>query len=257
MDKNIRKVRKSIEQRKKMRGKLPETDNTEQQILSPLPQEEEKHGYYPVFTETPPSNVRMNHKMFGFVMKGICSVVLFFAVALLLQSNQTYLSEAKEWTNQALTDEFPFAKVNLWYQETFGSPLAFSSGDRESEEGSYESAAMPVMGDVQETFQVNGKGIMITPQEESIVSAMHDGIIIFSGNDRDTNQTIVVQHADGSETTYGNLSDTDVHLYQFVSANQKIGTFIPNEMNESVYFSIEKDDQYIDPVQVMQVDDTP
>jgi stage IV sporulation protein FA len=257
MDKDIRKVRKSIEQRKKMRGKLPEKDPSEQQIFSPLPQEEEKHGYYPVFTETPSSNVRMNNKMFSFVMKGICSVVLFFGAAVLLESDQTYLSGAKEWTNRALTDEFPFAKVNLWYQETFGSPLAFSSDRGQGSEGPYENVAMPVMGNVQETFQVNGKGIMISPQEESIVSVMHDGVIIFSGNDRETNQTVVVQHADGSKTTYGNLSEIDVHLYQFVSANQRIGKFTPNQANESVYFSIEKDDQYIDPVQVIQVDDIP
>jgi len=256
MDKNIRKVRKSIEQRKKMRGIMAQEDSSKQ-LISPIPQEEEKHGYYPVFAENSSTDGQKNRVITGFVFKGILSVILFFGAALLLESNQPLLTGAKEWTSNALTEEFPFAKVNVWYQETFGSPLAFSSEEREKALGTEQTLALPVTGNVQETFQTNGKGIMIAPKETTDVSVMREGVIIFAGNDRETNKTVVVQHADGSKTTYGNLSEMDVHLYQFVTTNQHIGKFTPTEASETVYFAIEKDDHYIDPVQVIQVDDLP
>lgn len=257
MDKNIQKVRKSIERRKKMRGMVGK-ENSEKQLISPIPQDEEKHGYYPVFTEpTSTSAGEINRRMAGFAFKGILSVILFFGASLIMESDQPLLSQVKHFTGQAMTEEFPFAKVNIWYQETFGSPLAFTSEERNNRLEADDHLTLPVMGSVKESFQANGKGIMISPDATTNVSSMHEGVIIFSGNDRETNKTVVVQHADGSETTYGNLSEIDVHLYQFVTANQKIGTFTPTQNSQSVYFSIEKDDQYIDPVQVIQVDDIP
>src|SRR5699024_12750286 len=79
--------------------------------------------------------------------------------------------------------------------------------------------------------------------------------VTFAGNDRKTNKTVVIQHADNSTTTYGYLQSIDVHLYQSIQSNQRLGTFVSTQENRHLYFSIEKDNQYIDPVQVIQVDD--
>jgi len=255
MDKNVKKIRKSIEQRKKMRGLTPKEESVKH--VSVLPQEEEKHGYYPVFTETPPSTGERSKLVSSMMFKGILSVMLFFGTALLLETDRPLLSGVQEWTSGALTEEFPFARVNLWYQETFGSPLAFTSEDHGNPDEMEEGLALPVLGHVQETFQTNGRGITIAPEGDSDVSALRDGVVLFAGNDRETEKTVTVQHADGSKTTYGNLSEIDVHLYQFVTTNQRIGTFTPTAGNETVYFSIENEDGYIDPVQVIEVDDHP
>jgi stage IV sporulation protein FA len=254
MKKGVKKVRKSIEQRKKLRGH-PYKEGSKKQIISNLPQEEEKHGYLPVFTDTSSSGSSKKDKaVSGMFLKGTLSIMLFFGAALLWQADTEMLESPKRWSSIALTQEFPFAKVNLWYQETFGSPLAFRP-PAERIAGSDDVLALPVNGNVTETFQVNGKGIMIEPGETAEVAALQDGIVIFAGNDRETNQTIIIQHPDGSNTTYGFLSSIDVHLYQYVSNNQRVGQFSPTEDSETVYFSIKKDNDYIDPVQVIQVDD--
>src|SRR5690625_7408733 len=96
---------------------------------------------------------------------------------------------------------------------------------------------------------------MISPTEQAAVSALNDGVVVFSGNDRETNKTVVVPHADGSKTTYGYLSSIDGHLYQFIASGQQLGQFTPTEENETVYFSVEKDKKYVEPVQVINVDD--
>ncbi|MFA1822546.1 peptidoglycan DD-metalloendopeptidase family protein [Virgibacillus oceani] len=252
MKKGVKKVRKSIEQRKKTRG-LPYKEGSKKQIISNLPQEEEKHGYLPVFTDVAPSS-KKDKAVSGIFLKSTLSVMLFFGAALLWQTDTEVMESPKKWSRMALTEEFPFATVHQWYQETFGSPLAFTP-PTEQATNSTDVLALPVSGNVTETFQVNGKGIMIEPGETTQVAALQEGIVIFAGNNQETNQTIIIQHPDGSNTTYGNLSSIDVHLYQYVGNNQQVGQFSPTDDSETVYFAIEKDNDYIDPVQVIQVDD--
>src|SRR5699024_12861350 len=88
--------------------------------------------------------------------------------------------------------------------------------------------ALPASGSVVQSFQDNGQGIMIAPKEKIDVSAMEEGVVIFAGNDKDTDQTVVIQHTNGSQTTYGHLESKEVHLYQFIESNQVIGQFTPS-----------------------------
>ncbi|WP_010531122.1 M23 family metallopeptidase [Lentibacillus jeotgali] len=252
MKKGVKDVRKSINQRKKMRGTAGK-NSTKQILSSSLPQEEEKHGYFPVFTDDSGPSKPSDGRITGFAIKGVLSAMLFLSTALLFQTDSELLSAPKEWTANTLTEEFPFASVNQWYQETFGAPMAISSS-QSPDQG--EALAFPVNGSVSETFQVNGTGIKLAPEQETAVSALQGGVVTFAGNDQETGKTVVVQHADNSETVYGNLSSIDVHLYQFINRGQKLGIFTPDTNNKNVYFAIEKNNSYVDPVQVIQVDDS-
>ncbi|MFD1038616.1 peptidoglycan DD-metalloendopeptidase family protein [Virgibacillus byunsanensis] len=252
MNKGVKKVRKSIVQRKKLRG-LNTKEAYTKQITPSFLQEEEKHGYFPSFSDGPLPSKDKSSLVSGLMVKGVLAVILFLGVALLFQTNSSLLTEPREWTSTALTEEFPFARVNYWYQETFGSPLAFTPKNPVAEDN--QLLALPVSGSVTESFQANGTGIMIATEEPSRVSVLREGVVIFAGNDRETNKTVVVQHPDGSKSTYGYLNSVDVHLYQFVGSNQQIGGFSPSTESQSFYFAIQKDKQYLDPVKVIQVDD--
>ncbi|TMN21077.1 M23 family metallopeptidase [Lentibacillus cibarius] len=258
MSKGVKKVRKSINRRKKLRGLTSNERPASQMLPSSLPQEEEKHGYYPVFTDSSPSTPLpsrdRNRYLPGFVLKGMLSAVLFFGAGLLFQTDSSLLSKPKQWTEYALTEELPFARVNQWYQETFGAPMGLQPAESQTSADG-QALAFPVSGSVSETFQTNGTGIKISPDEKTNVSALQGGVVIFAGNDKDLGKKIVVQHADDSETVYGQLSSINVHLYQFIEDGQTLGTFKPGPDSKNVYFAIEKDDAYIDPVQVIKVDD--
>lgn len=252
MNKNVKKIRRSIGQRKKLRGLSPE-ETSDKQTMPVMPQDEEKHGYLPTFPDVPFQGGNKIKLLSGMMLKGVFSVLLLMGAALLSQTDSSLLSKPRGWTSSALTEEFPFARVNLWYQETFGAPLAFAPQPKEEPAG--ESHALPVSGNVTESFQSSGKGVQIAPDETAPVSALRDGVVIFAGSDRETDKTVVVQHADGSKSTYGHLSSVDVHLYQLINASQQLGQFQPGDENETVYFSIEKNKEYMDPVQVIKVDD--
>ncbi|GGB28265.1 hypothetical protein GCM10011409_02020 [Lentibacillus populi] len=257
MDKGVKQVRKSIAQRKNQR--FLNTKELPRQNLHPnLPQEEEKHGYFPAFPDdTGQSNDPNRGRLIsGMMLKGVLSVILFFGAAFLFQTNAEIFRKPAELATTALTKEFPFARVNQWYQETFGSPLAFAPKDKQKTRHD-QALALPVNGKLAESFQANGSGIMIAPQDTADVFVLRDGVVIFAGNDRETDKTVVVQHADGSTSTYGYLDSINVHLYQYVEGNQRLGEFVPDEANKTVFFAIEKDNKYVDPVQVIKVDDGP
>lgn len=257
MNKGIDHVRKSISKRKKTRELSNEVNRKRGKDLAmALPQEEEKHGVYPSFFDNDSMSIKSNSNRFfsSFLLKGILSIILFLSTAIIWESNVSNLPQVEKWSNQALTEEFPFAKVNHWYKTTFGHPLELTNRNQKVMQET-NPVALPVSGPVVQTFQDNGKGILIAPEKEINVSTLDEGIVLFAGNDRDTDQTVIIQHPDGSHTTYGHLQNIDVHLYQFIESNQVIGQFTPTDEEEWVYFSIKKDSEYIDPTQVIKVDD--
>lgn len=255
MNKGLDKVRKSIIRRNKMRNLQVNRSRVDKEIPI-FPQVEEGHGFLSPHPDHVSRGKETSNMFSHLIIRGILSLMLFFGVFILFQSNNVLLAKPKIWTSHLLTEEFPFARIHQWYQQTFGTPLAFSPQSQQVV-GKTESFALPVTGNITQTFEENGSGIMITPKEETPVLAWLDGVIIFAGNDRELEKTVIIQHSDMSKSTYALLSTVDVHLYQFIPAGERIGTFTPSATAETVYFSIEKDNEYIDPIRVINVDDNP
>lgn len=254
MKNDIRNVRKSINERKRQRGVPTKSSQRVSTIMPSLPQDEEKHGFYPDFIDSSASNHTRSNAITAIILKGILSVMLFFGAAIIWDNDAEMLDKPKQWANKALTEEFPFASAYKWYKDAFGTPLGLSPKS-DSNEVEEVVLALPVTGNVIETFQANGTGIMIAPNGNTPVSALRDGVVIFTGKKPVTNKTVIIQHDDGTTTTYGNLSSIDVHLYQIIDSHQRIGEFTPSEQNETVYFAIEKNDKFLDPIQVIEVDE--
>ncbi|MDC3412467.1 M23 family metallopeptidase [Aquibacillus sp. 3ASR75-11] len=255
MKKEVSQVRKSIARRKKMKQIDPKAKSGTS-FRPTFLQDEEKHGYFP-FAQGTEENGRMRDTFVtSFFTKTIMAAILFFGVAILYRIDVSWSDKPKQLTSQMLTEEFPFASVNQWYQNKFGYPLALTP--QKKDQSSETANALPVNGTVSQTFQSNGKGIMITTENVSKVLSMKGGMVTFAGNDRETGKTIKIQHADGTYSIYGNLTSINVFQYEFVGTNDVIGEFDPSQENaQQVYFAIEKDNTFLDPVQVMKVDERP
>jgi len=261
----IKKVRQSIMQRKKKRdfdskkATRPETNIKTEKQVTYLPQEEEKHGFTPVpeleFENKIEKEIKKKTGLAsGLFVKAVMSGILFAGLFYVLQTDAERTSKSKRWVSEALTENFQFAKANAWYQSKFGTPLALLP-KKSGVEALDDPKALPVAGIISESFEANGQGVKISADKPSDVNAMREGIVIYAGNDKQTGRTIVVQHEDGSKSKYGNLSKLDVHLYQYVAQNQKIAKFAPTAKSQSVYYSIERNKQYVDPAPVIKVDD--
>lgn len=258
MKRGLKKVRARIKQRKKLYPPKDMQYKSRPKQAPTLFMEEEKHGIYlphddvsdsqPMKTEHPKQSYRVLNQAF-------MSILLFIVCAIILNTSFIPSQKTRDMTHSILTEEFPFAKVHQWYEETLGTPLALTP-QLPSQDASTELVdTFPIEGEVMETFSANGTGVMISSNQETSVKAWEEGVVIFSGNDANTERTVIIQHPDGSKTTYGLLSDVDVHLYKTVRKNDVIGSFDPSNQHEMAFFAIEKNGEYIDPAQVIPVDD--
>lgn len=232
---------------------MSRSDSSNEYSAMYLPTDEERYGHFSEHVRD--HELTTPTKYNNVFIRGVLSFVLFFCLTLILTIDHDKLQKPKQVITHYLKEEFPFAKVNDWYVSTLGNPLALFPEDKTIHDDS-DQLSLPVIGNVTEPFTQNGKGIMISPTTETVVSAFNRGVVIFAGNDRKTNKTVIIQHPDNSKTTYGHLSSVDVYLYEVVQVNDQIGTFYPDEKNEMVYFSIEQNNSFVDPVQVIQVDQT-
>ncbi|MBO1514771.1 M23 family metallopeptidase [Metabacillus bambusae] len=252
-------VRKRIAKRKRERG-LSETSETSKPTSLFLSDEERYGVYSPPTYEGGPNKDNGDHPLFRtevFMFKVLFSAIIVLVTAIVFKNSAPIFQDVKSTITYSLEEEFQFAAVSSWYRDRFGEPLAlFETKTEESKdsEGATQSAefAVPANGKVLETFEDNGQGIMVETDRPS-VEAMNEGIIIEAGEKSDTGLTIVLQHADGTKSWYGNLDKIDVALYDFVEKGKELGkTKLSENQKGTYYFAIKKGDAFIDPIQVIQ-----
>lgn len=255
MKKDIRDVRKNIADRKKKKMYHSQGSASPPKVFSP-PQDEEVHGYPPLVSGYGNRENKIGAQDKGMSRLGLqilLAALLFAVVALGKNTDVALINGPGEWTASQMQEEFPFAKVTAWYSDRFGDPLQVV---QPKEEQGQEPLAMPVNGTVTTPFQNDGKGIILTTENGEQVKAVREGTVIFAGNDSDSGKTVVLQHEDGSKTTYGYLSTIDVHLYEHVQTQSGLGSVQAEEGQAAeFFFSIEKDNTFLDPVQVIKVNE--
>lgn len=89
-------------------------------------------------------------------------------------------------------------------------------------------------------------GIKLTfSNNNTNVSALNTGIIVYIGDKDNYKNLIIVQGFDGNDIWYGMISDSNYKLYDYVSKNDIIGQTIENELilvgkSKSNYINMEK-----------------
>ncbi|WP_440895988.1 peptidoglycan DD-metalloendopeptidase family protein [Amphibacillus sp. Q70] len=188
-----------------------------------------------------------------FIKQVIIAGFLFLMTIMILQFTPTS-SQTRQWLLSQLSEDFPFATVNVWYQEQFGLPFGFFID--QSTTPVTNQQVLPVNGVINESFEMNGQGVIIEAVDQPDVYAIEQGTVLFAGNDPVTEKTIIIQHPDRTKSTYGFLAEINVRPYQFVQASQQIGTTSQSlDEGSNLYFSLQKGNQFLDPVEVITVND--
>ncbi|HZG60687.1 MAG TPA: M23 family metallopeptidase [Anoxybacillus sp.] len=217
--------------------------------------DEEKYGGHSVITYDSYSN-KDSHPLLRkeiFLLKTFLSVCLVLITAILFKNSSSHLEPIRSFVKSTMEQEFQFAAVSEWYEQQFGKPLALLPTENEQENNEGIQYAVPAFGRVLESFDVNGQGVMVETGIEASVEAMNEGIVIFAGTKDKIGKTVIIQHADGTESWYGNLGKISVKLYDFVEMKKEVGKAMNNADNTKgvFYFAIKQGEQFIDPIQVI------
>lgn len=197
-----------------------------------------------------------------FLIKCMVAAVLVLGIGVVEKQNLFPSLKIKDTLKASLDHEFNFARVSNWYESEFGSPLAFLplGNNQPTQKTSITSAsgsegfAVPVIGQVTETFKQTKKGVTVQTAENSTVEAIDSGYVLSITNDKTTGKTVVIQHTNGDQSVYGKLKTVDVKPYDFVKKKQTIGTVSQKNSEGVFYFAIKEGDHYVDPIQVISFD---
>ncbi|KEK26372.1 M23 family metallopeptidase [Bacillus gaemokensis] len=188
-----------------------------------------------------------------FLFKFLLAAILVLSVAILFKNAPASFDGTRTVVKKVMQEEFQFAAVSKWYEDQFGKPLAFFPGSEKKQEAKSKDYAVPASGKVMQDFQKNGQGVFVQTAANATVESVNEGVVIFAGKKEEFGNIVEIQHADGTESWYGNLSETSVKLYDYVTKKQKIGTVSVNTDNKNgkFYFAIKKNEKFIDPIQVI------
>ncbi len=223
--------------------------------------EEERHGFdrLPSYDMGPGEGGHPLFKKEVFLFKVLASACLVLILAIIFRSPSDKAEMIQAYVKQTMDKEFQFAAVSDWYENQFGKPLVLLPKKNAEKENKQELSpgnqyALPASGKILEDFGDNGQRIMIETSKGAGVEAMDEGLVHFVGMKEGFGKTVIVQHADKSETWYGNLDAIEVNLYEYISKGTKVGTALdsPDGMKGSFYFAIKKGDDFVDPVQVIK-----
>lgn len=252
-------IRKRIAKRKREREKQAEPKGPNKPSFL-LQDQDEREGFdrFPSYEISPDEG---NHPLFRkevFLFKVMAAACLFLVMAILFRNESPTLDTARKYVTKSFEKDFQFATVSNWYEDKFGKPLALfpvPEGKSDSQENTNDQQyALPASGKILEDFEESGQRVIIETSKDASVEAMGEGMVRFVGEKEGFGKTVVIQHADKSESWYGNLGDISVSLYDFIEKGKKVGTVKNGDSGEkgSFYFAIKKDENFIDPIQVIQ-----
>lgn len=189
------------------------------------------------------------------------AIVLFGCVWGMFQLDQEWSLKGQAFVKSALADEFDFASAAAWYKTTFaGAPSfipLFQQDPARTASVSNGGGAFPMPpvkeGALLRTFAERLNGIELAAPSGSVVAAVDKGRIIFVTGNGDS---VLIQHAGKVITVYGGLEGADVAVNDWVEAGDAIGKLpAAGESGVSLlYFSVKRDDRYIDPLEVISLD---
>lgn len=248
-------IRKRIaKRRKENRGK-----GSERMVV--LPQEDEKYGFNQLASYEPGGHDEEIHPLFRievFFFKILASICLFLIIAILFRNQSPAFDTARTFVKNTFDQEFQFAAMTKWYENKFGKPLALLPfTDKKTEVKNVSSQyAVPASGRILENFEKNGQGVMVETAIGAPVKAFNEGVVTFAGVKEGIGKTVIIQHADKTESWYGNLDQIQVSLYEYIQKGKEVGTVSDSAGKDKTkgafYFAIKKGDTFIDPIQVIR-----
>lgn len=251
-DRRRREIEKRIRQRRKMNQQFPNLKSSpEKQMIIPDYQDEHDFSWY-----SSDERNQKHHPLFNkdvFLFKVLISCVLILLVAITFKHPSSQLEPVRSAITDVMEREFQFAVVSDWYEETFGKPLALFPQETDQGDPEINDYALPTHAVILEDFASDNQGVTIQTAKNVPVEAISDGVVRFAGQNEEFGNTVIIQHADNTETWYGQLGKINVKAYDQVKAGDIIGIVSSsNDETGAFYLAIKKDEQFIDPVQVIK-----
>ncbi|MCM2675158.1 M23 family metallopeptidase [Alkalicoccobacillus plakortidis] len=255
MSKQLQQVRKRIEAKRKTNRGYHGVETSSKSSIRQLNSNVKEVG-----TSFDPEGESSPKRYVGsFVLRTLFCTLIFLSLLIIYRTDQARLEPVREVVSQTFEQEFQFAAISQWYESNFGRPITLlppktTDQTNNPAEPPVELTpyAVPATGTIRENFDQNGRGVMIETGEGIEVHAATGGYITDVTEKEDTGKTVILQHYDGTESTYGMLDEITVNIYDHIQAGHELGTVSKSEDNKGIYyFALKKGEEYINPNEVI------
>ncbi len=162
--------------------------------------------------------------------------VLIAIIFVLISTIYIYWSEeSKEMVKKNLFEtSLSFTAINDWYEKEFGKviPIDLNKGTTPVTKNSNDF--------LEATPYQNGVSVKVS--KDTALNALNSGIVVFIGEKENYGNVVIVQGIDGVDIWYGNITNVNLSLYDYVEKNSILGS----SSDDHIYFVIQKDNNYLD-----------
>lgn len=175
-------------------------------------------------------NVKNNSYISNLFTRTLLSVIVVLLSAIYINtSTKNYDLYKKNLFETSLS----FTKISNTYNKLFGSviPLEIDKGTTKmvfNDKINYNSI---------DKYE-NGYKLSLN---NSAVTSLYDGIVVFIGEKEGYGNTIIIQGSDGVDIWYGNVTNVSTTLYDYVDKS----TMIAESIEDTLYLVFNKKDEYL------------
>ena len=177
------------------------------------------------------SNKNKNYRE-SIIKRTLLSVIFILIILITSNLSDKFKSLVK---NELLENTFNFSKINALYKKyvTKINPIK-----PEGDDTSLVSSAHGLNYSKSEDYL---DGVKLTVDSEYPVKMLDSGLVVYIGEKEGYGSCIVVKQSNGIDVIYGNITDTNIKVYDYIEK----GTIIGNA-NEYLYLVFQKEGETLD-----------
>ena len=173
---------------------------------------------------------KKDNKVIKFVNKTLTAIFLGLVLLIVME----YSPKFKDFMrNDVLNKNISFGFLGKVYERYFGGVLPHDANNTVKvfgEKLAYKS---------KEKYE-NGYKLIV--DDNYLVPIVESGVVVFIGNKDNLGNVITIEGEDGSTITYGNITNFDIKLYEYVNK----GKYLGEVENNILYISLIKDGKNLD-----------
>lgn len=155
----------------------------------------------------------------------LCITMIITLVILILIKSSTNFKNI--FYEKVYNTNFSFDKLNMLYTKYVGD---FDVLDKYVKSKAVFNETL-----LYEKKEEYKEGVKLTVEDNYLVPINESGIVVFIGEKENYGNTVIIQRIDGIDEWYGNISNVNVKLYDYVKKGELLG-----EANNTLYLVYKK-----------------
>ena len=165
------------------------------------------------------------------ITRVLISIILFISAGIISRINNDNTSLINKYF---FTDSIKFTSINNWYHNNLGKLIP--------EVKTNTTMVFNNTNILNNNYEKYYDGVKIETLKGSPISSINGGIVVFIGDKENYGNTLIIQGNDGIDYWYGNITNINVNLYDYLEKDTLLG----ETLEDYLYIVLARDGKYLD-----------